>query len=109
MLVDLLRYLIAPETWLMAANLASPLSRSVDLGARQDEAAGVPGKSMRWQVTGAHSAKALSRCVRVLLLHAQEVQGGASVSGPPARALIPIVGSLGLVHAVVGGLHCGFK
>ncbi|MDZ4187362.1 MAG: transposase, partial [Hydrogenophaga sp.] len=59
--------LVDVATKVLADNLASLLNRSVNLGAQEDEA-GVSRK-----VNRATSAKALSRCVRTLLLQVQTI------------------------------------
>ena len=59
--------LVDVATKVLADNLACLLNRSVNLGAQEDEA-GVSRK-----VNRATSAKALSRCVRTLLLQVQSI------------------------------------
>ena len=60
--------LVDVATKVLADNLASLLNRSVDCAAHSEEAADVPQQGVRRQVNRAISAKALSRCVRALLL-----------------------------------------
>lgn len=52
----------------LADNLASLLNRSVDCGDQSEDGADVPTQGVRRRVNRAISAKALSRCVRALLL-----------------------------------------
>ena len=61
--------LVDVATKVLADNLASLLNRSVDLGAQQDDEAVVVSR----KVNRATAAKALSRCVRTLLLHVQTI------------------------------------
>ncbi len=56
-------------TKVLVDNLASLLNRSVDWGAQQDDEAVVVSR----KVNRATAAKALSRCVRTLLLHVQTI------------------------------------
>jgi len=59
--------LVDVATKVLADNLASLLNRSVDLGVQDDEAV------VSRKVNRATAAKALSRCVRALLLHVQSI------------------------------------
>jgi hypothetical protein len=71
--------LVDVATKVLADNLASLLNRSVDLGSAGCGAAGEHGGCTRRngevtrRVNRATAAKALSRCVRVLLLHTQDL------------------------------------
>jgi hypothetical protein len=59
--------LVDVATKVLADNMASLLNRSVDLGASDDEAV------VSRQVNRATATKALSRCIRALLLHTQDL------------------------------------
>ncbi len=60
--------LVDVATKVLADNMASLLNRSVDLGASSDDEAVVSRK-----VNRSTAAKALSRCIRALLLHTQDL------------------------------------
>lgn len=60
--------LVDVATKVLADNMASLLNRSVDLGASSDDEAVVSRK-----VNRATASKALSRCIRALLLHTQHL------------------------------------